>query len=115
MTRVVVNPGVCGFISTIEVERVDKRTVRIVIVTDCEMVAELGKSIAEVGIWDVMKLFTDSEVYQGASNCGMHAACPVPSAIIKAAEVEAGMALPRDAVIHFESPNKDTARDRKSG
>jgi len=113
MTRVVINPGVCGLISTIEVERADKRNVRIVTVSDCEMVAELGKSISEVGLWDVMKQIIDSVVYQAASSCGMHAACPVPSAIIKAVEVEAGMALPRDVVIHFERPGKDSERDRR--
>jgi hypothetical protein len=103
MTKVIVNPGVCGFICTIEVEEVAKRKVKITIATDCEMISELGQWLMGVDLGEIMKQHVDSVVYQVASQCQLHAACPVPSAIIKAVEVEAGLALPRDVVIHFES------------
>jgi hypothetical protein len=37
--------------------------------------------------------------YEVAGACKAHAACPVPSAILKAMEVAAGMALPADVSI----------------
>jgi hypothetical protein len=41
-------------------------------------------------------------VFAECSELLSHAACPVPSAIIKAAEVELGLALPKPVVIEFE-------------
>ena len=38
MTRVVVNPGVCGKKVTIDAEKVGKRGVRVDITSDCKMV-----------------------------------------------------------------------------
>jgi len=110
MTRVEVNPGVCGLICTIEVEEADKRRVSIAIASDCEMIHALGELLKEADIWEIMKPHVYSVVYQTASQCQLHAACPVPSAIIKAVEVEVGMALPREVVIRFDSPGKDSAR-----
>ncbi len=103
MTKVIVDPGVCRFISTIEVHRADKRTVKVLVSSDCKMATKLGESLAEVGQWDVIKRHVDSKVYQDASECRLHPACPIPVAIIKAVEAEAGLALPRDVVIHFEN------------
>lgn len=115
MTRVEVNPGVCGFICTIEVEKVTRRKVKIAVASDCEMITELGESLIEADIWEIMKQQVESIVYQTASQCQLHTACPVPSAIIKAVEVEAELALPRDVVIHFESTRKDSTRDKRGG
>ena len=107
MTRVMVNSGICGFITTIEVEKVDKRKVKVVVSSDCEMVSELGESLIELDQWEVMKQQVDCEVYKAASSCQLHVACPVPVGILKAIEVEAGLALPRDIVIHFETSEHD--------
>ena len=38
---------------------------------------------------------------------GLHVSCPIPLGIIKAIEVEAGLALPTDVGIHFERPVRD--------
>ncbi len=40
-------------------------------------------------------------ISKGQEYCS-HAGCPVPSAIIKTVEVEAGIALSKDVVIHIE-------------
>ena len=45
---------------------------------------------------------TDSAVYRSATQHLKHAACPVPSAILKAIEVEAGLAVPQDVIIKIE-------------
>ena len=103
MTKVVINPGICGFTATIEVSQAFKRRVSINITSDCEQVANLGESLTEVDSWDVLKARGDSEVDMQASKHKLHPTCPVPTGILKAIEVEAGLALARDAVIHFET------------
>ncbi len=106
MTRVVVNPGVCGMTATVEVIRVDKRRVRVKITSDCEMVTEMGKPLAELDQEDALKSLLHSKVYQYAAGCSLHTTCPVPMAILKAIEVEAGLALPRPVLVQFEAPER---------
>jgi len=106
MTRVVVNPGICGMKATVEVDRVGKRKVSVRITSDCEMVAKMGESLVELDQWDALKPLLHSEVYQCASECSLHTTCPVPMAILKAIEVEAGLALPRPVLVQFEPPER---------
>ncbi len=103
MTKVTVDPGICGFITTIEALKVAKRRIKIVITSDCEAVSKLGESLTEVDLWEIFKKHLDSEIYKGASRCQLHGTCPVPAGILKAIEVEAKLALPRDATIRFET------------
>lgn len=103
MTRVVVNPGNCGFTTTIEVSKVANRRARVVITSDCERVTELGESLTELDTWEVFKQYADNAIYKGASRCHLHITCPVPTGILKAIEVEAGLAVSCDVVIRFET------------
>jgi len=89
--------------ATVEVVRVSKRRVRVGITSDCEMVTEMGKSLAELDQEDALKSLLQSGVYQCASECSLHVSCPVPMAVLKAIEVEAGLALPRPVLVHFET------------
>jgi sorbitol-specific phosphotransferase system component IIBC len=102
VTKVTVNPGICGFVTTVEVDRINKQKVKVVINSDCENVARLAESLTEIDKWAVFKQHQDCEVYQAASDCHLHITCPVPVAVLKAIEVEAGLALPRDVVISFQ-------------
>jgi sorbitol-specific phosphotransferase system component IIBC len=102
VTKVTVDSGICGFVTTVEVDRVTKHKVRVVVNSDCENVASLGESLTEIDRWTVFKRHQDSEIYQAASNCHLHITCPVPIAVLKAIEVETGLALPRDVSISFK-------------
>ena len=102
MTRVTVNPGVCGMVSTIDVSRDGQWQVKLIINSDCDMVKELGEKLAQIDLRDALKSQAESIVYEWASRVRSHAACPVPMAILKAIEVEAKMALPRPVSITFE-------------
>lgn len=103
MTRVVVDAGICGFRSVIVVEKIDRETVRITIESECKNVMAMGRELAELN-WrrGVFGRMIDSPVYQVASRHLKHTACSVPSAILKAIEVEVGIALPKDVRIYFE-------------
>lgn len=107
MTRVVVNPGACGMESTIEIEKKDSRTYSVKVGSECEMVVKLGKEISELTMMDAFKRVVDNPVYRGAVKCLKHVACPVPAAILKALEVEAGLNVPKDVSITFVKEQDD--------
>jgi hypothetical protein len=102
MTRVKVNPGVCGLITDIEVNKTDRRRVSINITSNCENIKQLSAALKELDMRDIMKPRVECEIHKQAASCPLHAACIVPEGIIKAAEAELELALPRDAGIHFE-------------
>ena len=56
MTRVVVDPGVCGFTTTVEVIKLPLRKVGITITSECEKVSELGTQLREVDWSNVLSL-----------------------------------------------------------
>lgn len=59
--------------------------------TDCELVQSAVETLSVVNVIEVVS--TDC-VYSACRRAGMHPACPVPCAIVKAVEVAAGLALP---------------------
>ena len=103
MTKVTVNPGVCGFNTTIEVNKQPKRRVSININSECKQVSILSELLKEASAFETMKPMKECEVFKQASNCGLHLTCLVPIGILKAIEAEAELALPRDASICFNN------------
>ncbi len=103
MTIVKIEPGICGMISTIKAESEDGQTVNLEIESVCPSIAALNQSLATVDAYEVcFAKFSASPVYQAAEENFKHAACPVPTAIIKAIEAEAGLALPKDVSMVIE-------------
>jgi len=106
-TRVEVFAGVCGHSAVIEVTKVGEAHVRVVISSACDQIADMNPDLERVQ-WkgkghEVFKRMTESVVYQSAAKHIRHTACPIPTAILKAIEVEAGVALPKDVTITFTS------------
>lgn len=97
MAKVVVSAGICGFSAVIKAKKDDNDKIDLKITSPCEMIAKLGEELKSVD-WTqaVTRYLTQSEVYRASNKHVFHAACPVPSAILKAIEVEAGLALPKD-------------------
>lgn len=102
MTVVEVNPGVCGMNTTVGVTRVNRRQFTVDVTTDCEMITRMGDLLGELDLRDTLKPHIHSRIYQCAAQCNIHIACPIPMAILKAIEVEAGLALPRPVTVHFK-------------
>lgn len=107
-TRVEVFAGICGHSATIEVTRTDATHVQVVIHSACKEITDMNPDLANLQ-WkgkghEVFKRMTESAVYHSAAKHIRHTACPVPSAIIKAIEVETGVALPKDVTITFTTP-----------
>jgi hypothetical protein len=101
MTKVIVNSGACGFTVTITAEKGKDKKVLIILDTACEMVQKMREDISTVDRMVALVGFRENPVYQSAAKHLKHVACPVPSAILKAIETEAGMNVPKDARIEF--------------
>lgn len=87
--------------AAIEVDKVSGRTAKVSVDSECDMVSCLGQRLGTVSIKDALSLLSESVVYREASHCIKHVACPVPMAILKAIEVELGLALPTDVRVSF--------------
>ncbi len=101
MTKAYLNAGSCGYTVGITVERLDKTKLNIMLDTDCEMVKLMEDDIKGSNWKKLLKKISDSTVYISASKRVKHTGCPVPMAIIKAIEVELGIAVPKEVKLNF--------------
>ena len=105
MTKVTINPGVCGLITTVEAHSDDQMEVKVTVKSGCEAVR---KMMEELG--DTFDAFACCLGKPGTSvfydyareHFPGHASCPAIAGIPKCIEAECGLALPRDASITFE-------------
>ena len=105
MTKVTINPGVCGLITTVEAHSDDQMEVKVTVKSGCEAVR---KMMEELG--DTFDAFACCLGKPGTSvfydyareHFPGHASCPTLAGILKCMEVESGLALPKEASITFE-------------
>jgi hypothetical protein len=85
--------------TTIEAAMVDTNCT-LIISSDCEHINRLAQELTTVAPLQEISYRGEGPVTfkLAAARCP-HAACPVPAAIIKAIEVESGLALPADVSI----------------
>jgi hypothetical protein len=103
LTRVTVDPGICGFPCVIEGEKKDKYLVELRGQgSECRHIQRFFEQVREINLRDLFAPISKSPVFQAAQQSGCHPMCPVPVAALKTAEVAMEMALPRDAQIKFE-------------
>jgi len=101
MTKVKVDPGQCGMAAVVEVKKKDKGVFELRITSDCDMAMKLGEEVPTLTLADAFKKLLENPVYKKGATCIKHVACPVPCAILKALEVEAGLGVPKDVTIVF--------------
>lgn len=102
MTNVEVDAGVCGYATSVAVERLDSERVRVHIESDCPQVLEMAKALGATVEWKpALRRMCDSPVYAAGSASLRHATCPVPMAVLKAIEAEVGAAVPGDVAVTF--------------
>jgi hypothetical protein len=102
MTKVIVQPGSCGCSVSITAKKGPGKDISVTIETDCKMVQKMAADVKTLDRFAALAGFTTNPVYQSAGKHLKHAACPVPSAILKAIEVEAGLNVAKDATIVFK-------------
>jgi len=98
-----VNAGICGFACHIKAWKIDKRTVGLEISeSECQQIQQFSKLLTKLTLNEIFMPVTRNPVYLAAEKSGCHASCPIPAAVLKAAEVAMEMALARDVSIRFE-------------
>ena len=106
MSQSVIQSGICGY-STKVVARADGGTCSLTITSDCPAIERLAQDLREVNPFEEITYRGDGPLtLRLAKEHCPHPACPVPSGIIKAVEVEAGLALPKDVVISVTKSNE---------
>ena len=105
MTKVTINPGVCNLVTSLEVSKNDDEEITIKAETQCENVRKMISSLGES--FDGYRLCSNKPgtgpLYEFASkNFPPHSGCISISGVIKAVEVECGLALRKNASITFE-------------
>jgi len=99
MSKAIIDPGICGFMAEVVAEMEDDMC-SLEITCDCEPIQEMAKELAQVDPMVEIGFHGDGPLTlrMFAKHCP-HPACPVPAGILKAVEVAAGLALPKDASI----------------
>ncbi|GAW93678.1 DUF6951 family protein [Calderihabitans maritimus] len=101
MTKVQVHAGACGFSTVIEVQA-GKKEANFHIETQCPSVQKLAAELTQGETFKIaFTKILDNPVFILAGRHLKHPGCPVPAAIIKATEVAAGLAVPKNAEIIF--------------
>ncbi|MCL2884102.1 MAG: hypothetical protein FWF49_01275 [Oscillospiraceae bacterium] len=106
MTKVTINPGVCGFVTAVEAVSEDGMEVKLRIKSGCEPVRKITKELGDTFDSYELCLVKPGQgplfAYAG-EKFPVHCGCPVLSGIVKAVEAECHLALPRDVSITFDT------------
>ncbi len=103
MAKVTVDSGVCGFTTQIDASSEDGQKVRLSYTSTCPHVGKAKEELAEVEAFsELFKKPQETTVYRVLSPHLPHVTCPLYSGFMKAIEVAAGLALPRDVHIAVE-------------
>ena len=103
MCTVVVEPGICGFRAEVEVKRENSQKARVAIKSECSQVLELNEMLHSLDLKDIFVSPRKNIVFALSEKAHCHASCPIPFAILKCAEIEMGLALPREVLITFKA------------
>jgi hypothetical protein len=99
MAKAEIHAGVCGFTTRVEA-KMDGEVCRLTIQSDCPAVQKMGEILTEVDpLREISARRAVPLILQAGLKHCTHAACAVPVGIIKAVEVEAGLALPKNVSI----------------
>lgn len=98
-----VMPGICGFTAVIKARKLEKKKIRFRISdSECEQIKRLSANLPEMDWKDLFVPLTRNPVYVNAEKSGCHPSCVIPAAMLKAAEVAMGMAIPKDVYFRFQ-------------
>ena len=99
--------GNCGYLTSV-VTSMDGNVCKIQVTSDCAAIRRLAEELPQVEPFKEISFRRNMPkiIEMGIKHC-THAACPVPVGIIKAVEIEAGLALPTDVVIKLSKTVKE--------
>ncbi len=92
MSMLWVNAGECNQETTVEARHTDMTHIAVELTTTCEHIQKLADALKELDIAHEMSAsLLETEVYRLASQYICRNSCVVPSAVLKALEVEANI------------------------
>jgi hypothetical protein len=94
MTTAEVSCGSCGFKALIRAQRDADGRVSVELESECPMLRQFASRLQPIDPEVDGETFFRSSVYQAADACLRHIDCLAPVAVVRAVQVEAGMALP---------------------
>jgi len=99
MAKAEVMAGNCGFTTQIEAT-MNGSSCELHITSECKAIKRMAEELTQVDPYQEITFKRSVPIIHqaGVKHCS-HAACPVPVSIIKAVEIEAGLALPTDVTI----------------
>lgn len=105
MTKVTIDPGICGLKTKVEASSEDGMSVKVHVASGCpsvnQMLVDLGEEFDAYEI--CLSKPGDNDLYRyAAQHFPGHACCPVIAGIIKCMEVECKLALPKTVTISFD-------------
>lgn len=104
MTKVKVEPGICGFTAMVTAEVNEEDEVSVKVSTGCESVRKMMEALGDTydGVALCLAKPGTGVFYDYArEHFPVHAACPAINGILKCVEAECQLALKRDASITF--------------
>ncbi len=106
LAKAEITSGVCGFTATVKTSTEGSKCI-LYIDSDCDAIQRLAEELTEVDPFQEIVFQNEGPktLKLGAKHCH-HPACPVPSGIIKAIEIEAGLALPADVTIKLSKSDE---------
>lgn len=109
MTTVEIKSGICGFSTIVHVEDKTGYKASFQLRSECPNWKKVNDILGGTDLNVMSELFKnrttgklDSRVLEVSLKTIPHVSCPVASGLLKALEVGVGLALPKDATIHFK-------------
>ena len=103
MAKATIDAGICGYTTTVETEKTGDYQFKLHIESQCQHIQKMAEDLQEVNaLGEISPRKGDHQILEKGKQYCTHAACPVPVGVIKAVEVAAGLALPKDAHIKVE-------------
>jgi hypothetical protein len=102
MAEANIRAGICGYTTKVTAKADEEQEVSLEITTECPNLKALEKELTQVNAYEeCFEKIGEGTVYDTVRKYCRHAACPVPCGILKAIEVSAGLALPREVQIEI--------------
>ena len=99
-----VDAGVCRFVTDIVGTSEDGMTVVMKIESGCPSVKKLAADLGEISVFDAIATpITENPLFVKCAEHLPHAACVVPSALVKVCEVLGDLCLKKDVSFRFMS------------
>ena len=99
MARAEIFAGNCGFNTEVEAT-MDGKVCKLSIASECDAISRMAEHLTEVDPYQEISFKRAMpKIHEAGIKYCTHAACPVPSGIVKAVEIEAKLALPMNVTI----------------